>query len=370
MSCELARSVTAVTEPLMFETYLQSRIWGGDGLGRHLGKRVASNDVIGEAWEISTLPEHVSRVAGGPLDGELLSTLWTDARFDLAGIAAARETSEEDRAYSLVRSSRWTNTESEAVADEFPWLVKWLDCRDSLSVQVHPEDSMARSALGHPYGKSEAWVVVHAGPDARVSTGLRLGVTRGELERHLAEGTVEQCLHTYLPRVGDCILSPAGTVHTARDVIVAEIQQPSDATFRLFDWNRCDESGKTRSLHHELGLQAIDWNQGPIRPIVPKPLVVRGARVRGETLVNSHWTRLERYLVERPWSSPRSGEMTVWMVLEGDAELFDCEAGSCRELPRGSTVLVPAAAGEIRWSPRRRSCSLLCARLPATRLVG
>lgn len=366
MSCELARSVTTVAEPLMFETYLRSRIWGGDGLGRHLGKRVAPDDTVGEAWEISTLPEHVSRVAGGSLDGELLSALWTDARFDLAGIAVAQELAMEERAGSLARSSRWTNTESEAVADEFPWLVKWLDCRGSLSVQVHPKDSMARSVLGHPYGKSEAWVVVHVGPNARVSTGLRMGLARDELEKHLAEGTVEQCLHTYTPREGDCILSPAGTVHTARDIIVAEIQQPSDATFRLFDWNRLDEAGKMRTLHHELGLQAIDWGQGPIRPVVPQPLAVHGSGVRGETLLHSHWVRFERYLIERLWTSPHRGEMTVWMVLKGDAELFDCARGSCRKLPRGSTILVPAAAGELHWAPQRtrRSCKLLCTRLP------
>ena len=332
--------MTAFCEPLQFDTYLRPQIWGGEGLSRHLGKPLPQHARIGEAWELSTLPEHVSRVSEGPHRGEALAELWSQSQGDLTGV--------------------------EAATGEFPWLVKWLDCAGRLSLQVHPDDANAGSVLGLSHGKSEAWVIVHAEPGARVSLGLRDGVTRTAFETHLANGTIEECLHTFEPRVGDCLSLPAGTVHTAHGVLLAEVQQPSDATFRLFDWNRLDASGQSRALHLERGLQAIDWRQGPIDPLVPKPLDVREPGVVGEALLNSPWVRLERYTVERSWTSPHVGEMTVWMVLEGDAALFDPTSGKRLELPCGVTVLIPAAAGAVSWSPQTAGsrCKLLCLREP------
>ncbi len=332
--------VTSLSEPLLFDTYLRPQIWGGDGLARLLGKRLPEHALIGEAWELSTLPEHISRVSAGSRCGESLTHLWSQSRGELSGSAAA--------------------------ADEFPWLVKWLDCAGALSLQVHPGDSLARSVLGLPHGKSEAWVIVHVEPGARVSIGLRDGVTRATFETHLANGTIENCLHTFEPRVGDCLSLPAGTVHTAHGVLLAEVQQPSDVTFRLFDWNRLDTTGQPRPLQHERGLQAIDWQQGSIDPIAPTPLDVRGTGVFGEALLSTPWVRLERYSVEGSWTSPHVGEMTVWMVLEGDSELFEPTNRTRHELPRGSTVLVPAGAGAVSWSPQAAGsrCTLLCIREP------
>ncbi len=333
-------SVTSIHEPLLFETYLRPQIWGGDGLARHLGKQIPEHALIGEAWELSTLPEHISRVSAGPCCGESLANLWSRSCGELSGTAAT--------------------------GDEFPWLVKWLDCAGGLSLQVHPEDSIARSVLGLPHGKSEAWVIVHVEPGARVSIGLRDGVTRATFETHLANGTIDECLHTFEPRVGDCLSLPAGTVHTAHGVILAEVQQPSDATFRLFDWNRLDETGQSRPLQLERGLQAIDWQQGPIDPLTPKSLDVRDPGVFGEALLSVPWVRLERYTIERSWTSPHVGELTVWMVIDGDAELLDPTNAKRRELPRGSTVLIPAAAGAVSWSPQTADsrCTLLCIREP------
>ena len=332
--------MTSIREPLLFDIYPRPQIWGGDGLARHLGKQLPEHALIGEAWELSTLPEHISRVSTGPCYGESLANLWSCSRAELSGTAAT--------------------------GDEFPWLVKWLDCAGGLSLQVHPDASIAHSVLGLPHGKSEAWVIVHVEPGARVSIGLRDGVTLATFETHLANGTIDECLHTFEPHVGDCLSLPAGTVHTARGVIVAEVQQPSDATFRLFDWNRLDATGQSRPLQIERGLQAIDWQQGPIDPIAPKPLDVRDSGVIGEALLDSPWVRLERYAVEHSWMSPHVGAMTVWMVIDGDAELFDPTNAKRRELPRGSTVLIPAAAGAVNWSPQAASsrCTLLCIRGP------
>lgn len=328
----------SIREPLLFDSYPRPQIWGSDGLARHLGKQFPKYAQIGEAWELSTLPEHISQVSAGPCRGESLADLWNQSRGELSATAVT--------------------------GDEFPWLVKWLDCAGGLSLQVHPRDAIARSILGLSHGKCEAWVIVHAEPHARVSIGLRNGVTRTIFESHLASGTINECLHTFEPHAGDCISLPAGTVHTAHGVIMAEVQQPSDATFRLFDWNRLDASGHPRPLHIEQGLQAIDWNQGAIDPVASKPLVNQAQGVVGELLLNEPWVRLERFTIERSWIAPYAGEMTAWMVLNGDADLLDVANATRHELPRGSTVLVPAASGSIKWSPVSADsrCTLLCIR--------
>lgn len=332
--------MTSIGEPLLFDTYLRPQIWGGDGLVRILGKSNPTGSRTGEAWELSTLSEHESQVAAGRFQGESLRKLWEHARSELSGQSPA--------------------------SVEFPWLVKWLDCADSLSVQVHPDDSFAKSHLGLTHGKSEAWVIVATEPGAFVSCGLRAGVTREFFESQLAMGSVEECLNTFEPRVGDCLSLPAGTVHTARGILVAEVQQPSDSTFRLFDWNRTDPAGNRRPLHHELGMEAIHWNAGPVNPIVPTETSIGGPDVRSEALLNTSWVRLDRFHLTRSWRAGLIGEMTVWMVLDGNVKLLTVSGNRSIQLARGSTVLVPADAGEVEWAPVQTGeyCSLLCIRQP------
>lgn len=347
--------MTTLSEPLLFDAYLRPQIWGGDRLVRLLGNPphpqhalAATSDAAkpppyGEAWVLSTLPEHVSRVAVGPARGESLAQLWQHSRLEMTG----------DRPPET----------------DYPWLIKWLDCHDDLSLQVHPDDAAARTFLGQSHGKSEAWIVTHVAPGARISTGLLDGVTRANFEQHLAAGTMESCLHTFEPHVGDCLSLPAGTVHTARGVVLAEIQQPSDATFRLFDWNRLDPTGHPRPLHRDWGLTVIDWQQGPIRPVVPSPIPSDHAGVAGERLLETNWVRLERFTLKQSMPGHRSGELTAWMVLDGGTTLFVQASGSRYELPRGSTVLIPAAVGPVEWSPATSDhsapyCSLLCISQP------
>ena len=339
--------MTKFNEPLLFDTYLRPQIWGGDGLARLLGKRSQNPSIpgeadrltepllFGEAWELSTLPEHVSRVVSGPSHEKSLAEIW--------------------------RQSSAAMPKSDGACGEFPWLVKWLDCHGGLSLQVHPDDEAARTLLGQSRGKSEAWIVVGVEPHARISTGLLDGVTREDFESHLATGTVEKRLHSFEPRVGDCLSLPAGTVHTARGVMLAEIQQPSDATFRLFDWNRRDPSGRSRPLHREWGLNAIDWQQGPVAPIVSTPLALVGEGISGEALLETDWVRLERFTVTRPWTTTRTGVLTVWMILAGNAVLLDVSNGTRYELSCGATVLIPGEVGSIEWSPSSadQSCTLL-----------
>jgi len=331
----MATTAMRLDEPLEFRPFLRPQVWGGEQIGRFLGKSASPAGPIGESWEVSALPEHPSCVATGRFLAQPLSELWETHRADLAGPRAP-----------VV----------------FPLLIKWLDCQDLLSVQVHPNDRLARDLLNQTSGKSEAWVVVQAAPTARVYAGLKLGVTPDEFRARLAAGTVAECLHSFTPRVGDCISLPAGTIHSAGGgVVFAEVQQPSDTTFRIFDWNRLGLDGKPRQLHTGMALRAITWPQPPIIPETPRPLPrVTGAT--GELLLRTPDFRLERFVVGAAWSHPYPGEMTIWMVLDGAARLSS-PIGT-QLLTRGATVLIPAAVSSATWSAATQAspARLLCVR--------
>jgi mannose-6-phosphate isomerase len=311
--------------PLVFEPYLRPMVWGGRRLGEALGKALPEEGTFGEAWEISAHPHHVSRVAEGPLHGATLTELCARHPRDLFG----------DRPPPDGR---------------FPLLVKLLDCRELLSIQVHPTDELARELSQESLGKTEAWVVLEARPGGRIYAGLRPGVGRAEVERHLAAGTLEQCLHSFEPRPGDCVFLPAGTVHAVGGgVLMAEVQQSSDATFRLYDWNRLGSDGKPRELHLRESLESIDWDAGPVRPASGPPIEGLPPGVEGERLVRCRYFNMDRYRAEAEFAVPYAGQLSIWMVLDGSAELHG--GGYRRAFRRGETVLVPASAGALSWRP-------------------
>lgn len=324
-----------VSTPLCFSSRLMTRVWGGRALGDVLGHTLPTDEPYGEAWDICDLPGHSSQIAHGPLCGRSLSELWTHHRRELAG-------------------------DSSATFQEFPLLIKWLECRDWLSVQVHPDDEMARRVLNQPQGKSEAWVVIEAEPSALILSGFRPGVTREDVLHHLHVGTLPECLHVVKPRSGDCLVFPAGTVHAAGGgLLVAEIQQSSDATFRLFDWNRSGLDGRPRPLQIEEGLQAIDWTGGAVEPMRPESTAIQ-AGVQREALVRLPQFAVDRYTLSAPWTLSNT-EMTIWMVVEGRAKLTHPDSGEERVLVRGRTALLPAAAGAAVWTPlEEKPVTLLC----------
>ena len=326
-------------QPLVFDTFFRPQVWGGRGLEGILGRTLPQSGPYGEAWDLSAQKLHNSRVTEGPHAGKELSELWADSRRELTG---------------------------QEGSGPFPLLLKWLECHEQLSLQVHPSDDMARRVLGEPYGKSEAWVVIHAEPTARIYAGLKPGVTRQEFLASLEAGTLQESLHSFVPNPGDCISIPAGTVHAAGGgLIIAEVQQSSDATFRLFDWNRLGLDGKPRPLQIEHGLDAIDWNQGPVSPVNPWEIPVHSTDVQAEKLVEGHGFRMERFRLQSESPVPYRGEFTIWMVLEGTAELLQPTRGYQRRFSRGTTVVIPAAANELVWKPQAngRLLNLLCIRL-------
>jgi mannose-6-phosphate isomerase len=307
-------------QPLVFEPYLRPMVWGHRRLGERFGKTLPTAEAFGESWEISAHPHHVSRVAEGPLSGAALTELCASHGRELFG-------------------------EQLPPDGRFPLLIKLLDCHDLLSIQVHPTDELAPKLAGETLGKTEAWVILDVEPSGVVYAGLKAGVTRDELERHVHAGTLEQCLHCFKPSPGDCVFLPAGTVHAVGGgVVMAEVQQSSDATFRLYDWNRLGTDGKPRKLHLREALESINWDAGPVKPSVGVPL--RGRP--GEALVRCRYFHLDRYRTAEPFAAP-AGRLSIWLALGGNAELRG--AGYARTLRGGETVLIPASAGELTWRP-------------------
>jgi len=307
--------------PLRFQPIFRRYLWGGRRLETMLGKSLGSGADYAESWEIVDHGQDQSVVLDGPAAGFTLRDLVIHHGSDLLG--------------------------KQANFAQFPLLFKFLDCNRTLSVQVHPNDQQGAKLDPPDLGKTEAWVVLAADPGSKIYAGLKPGVTRDHLRQALRDGTCEPCLHEFEPHVGDCVFIEAGTVHAlGAGLVIAEIQQASDTTFRLFDWNRVDADGKPRQLHMEESLETIDFSRGPIQPRQPVPTDQPG-RVR---LVDCDKFVLDRCALED--THPIGGDdcFHLLVVLEGNLEVGD---GSTR-LSVGETCLLPAAAGATRLAPRGR----------------
>ena len=312
--------------PLVFQPYLRPQFGGGRALGTMFGKRLPDDRPYGESWELSGHPHHVSIVGEGPLAGVSLDTLMHERRAELLGGAAAP-------------------------GGRFPLLVKWLDCQALLSVQVHPDDAAAAALLGDERGKTEAWVVLAAGPRAAIYAGLKHGTTPEEIAARMADGAVAECLHRFVPHAGDCVFLPAGLVHAVGGgVVMAEIQQTSDATFRMHDWNRADPAtGQGRTLHRAQSLRSIRFDFAPGEPVAPRPLDAGVPNVRAERLVECPFFTLDRLTLLGGQPATQPGRAEIWLALDGEAALVG--PGYERTLAAGETIFVPAAAPACVWRP-------------------
>jgi mannose-6-phosphate isomerase len=323
--------------PLVFVCYARPMVWGSRRLATHLGKELPEEGTFGESWEISAHRNHVGVVAEGQHAGTTLGELCTRHAASLFG---------EQTAHAV-----------------FPLLVKYLDAHDWLSVQVHPDDTLALELSPGELGKTEAWIILHAEPEGRVWAGLQPGVEKEDLERHIAAGTVVECLHEFTPQPGDCVFLPAGTVHAVGGgVLFAEVQQTSDATYRLFDWNRIQADGSRRALHVAQSLAAINWQAGPVRPVQPQDLHGQPGGVQAESLVRCGYFDLDRFTVQGPLTVS-ARQLSIWLVLEGELTLQSRD-GYERLFRRGETTLIPAAAPPLVWVPLTRSATLLRVSLP------
>jgi mannose-6-phosphate isomerase len=321
--------------PLRFEPIIKRLIWGGRRLGELLGKATGEGLQYAESWEISDYRDDVSVVSDGPYAGTSLRELIRDLPAELLGPALA----------GLV---------------QFPLLVKYIDAHQTLSVQVHPDDERG-ALLTNDNGKTETWVVVDAEPGSLIYAGLKPGVTRSQFAEAIASGHVEPLLHRFPARPGDCILIPAGIVHAiGAGVLLAEIQQMSDATFRVFDWNRLGVDGKPRQLHVAEALESTDFEAGPVDPIQTRIETIPGGT--REQLSTSDFFALERLRLNGPAVVGRIERFTIVMALGGKAEI-DSEQGS-RVLRFGETLLLPASAGQCRVTPIDGTATLITCIVP------
>jgi mannose-6-phosphate isomerase len=322
--------------PLRFEPICQYRLWGGRRLADLLRTPLQGDGPIGEAWLLSDRDDFPSRVADGPLKGQSIKQLLEQSPKQLLGKLAGR-------------------------FRRFPLLLKFLDARDMLSVQVHPSDLQTDYLPAGEHGKTEAWVVLEAEPKSRIYAGLKPGTSADDLRRALANRTVADHLASFSPRPGDGVFLQAGTVHSLGGLVVFEVQQNSDVTFRLYDWDRVDaETGQPRALQVDQAIACIDYAQGPVSPVAP---VVEAAqpvlrerlfhcehfglwRFRGETLFTVGAAETPRVLVCVAGAGQLEHSGAIYDVGKGDVLFLPAVVGACFYRPHGAVSLLEIALPE------------------------
>jgi len=322
--------------PMYFEPIFQYRPWGGRHLADLFNEPLPGNDPIGEAWILSDRDDHESHVANGLLKGQNISQLFKHWPDQLMGKQAGR-------------------------FNRFPLLLKFLDAHEMLSVQVHPSDRQKNLIPHGEQGKTEAWVVLKAGHESLIFAGLKPGTTEDNLRLSIIDGTVVDQLASFIPKTGDAVFVSPGTVHTlGGDIVVFEVQQNSDATFRLFDWNRVDaKTGQTRELQVDQAFACINFSQVAIVPIVPQMITI--VPVECEQLIQCEHFLLWRLRGQSPFNVGAMDTPHVLVCTEGNGELE--HDGIMYALGRGDVLLLPAVAGVCAFHPNN-SVTLLEIAIP------
>jgi mannose-6-phosphate isomerase len=298
---------------LTFEPIWKERIWGGRNLETLYAKALPPSLPIGESWEISDRPGDESRVAAGPWKGKTLHQIMDECPGELLGPLPE-------------------------MPKRFPLLLKIIDARERLSLQVHPPARQAAQLGGEP--KTEMWYVVQAGPAAELFAGLKRGVTRAEFEKQLARGAVADCFHRISVKAGDALFLPSRRVHAiGAETMIFEIQQNSDTTYRVFDWNRLDAGGRPRQLHLAQSLASIDF--GDFEPSLLPDATFPGHPGTIRPLVNDKLFQVSlRRLPAGGALALPAGRMSILAVVEGVLQVS--AQGESTALPAGGFCLIPA----------------------------
>jgi mannose-6-phosphate isomerase len=310
--------------PLKFEPILIEKIWGGNDLAKNWGKNADPSRKIGESWEISAISDQLSVVSNGFLAGNNIEELIEVYMGDLTG---------------------------EAVYDkfgiEFPLLIKLIEANEDLSIQVHPDDKLARDRH-NAYGKTEMWYILANKPGAKIYTGFDRPLTREKYNEALETGTLATLLNTESPVAGDVFFTPAGRIHAiGAGLILAEIQQTSDITYRIFDWNRKGTDGESRELHNELAADAIDYGASG-HCLIRKEIVPDKTEnlVRCEHFITNilHFNNI----ITKDYNLIDS--FVIYMCIEGDF-LIHWDKG-VEAVKKGETVLIPAMLTDVVLEPK------------------
>lgn len=309
--------------PLKFEPVLREKLWGGSKLVSHYGKKGNPDLLIGESWELSGVSDHQSVVSNGFLAGNNIEELIEVYLGDICG-----------------------ETVYEKFGIEFPLLIKLIEARDDLSIQVHPGDALARERHG-AYGKTEMWYILEAAGNSVIYTGFNRTVTREQYLNALREDKVAGLLNAEKASAGDIFFTPAGRVHSiGAGVTLIEIQQTSDITYRIYDWNRKDKDGLTRELHTDLALDAIDFTAaGQVK------IRKDHAENKTEKLVDCDYFTTNGLLFNKSIARDYNliDSFIVYFCIEGQFMIkWD---GKAEMVTRGETVLLPAHIREVILEP-------------------
>ncbi|HEY4417173.1 MAG TPA: type I phosphomannose isomerase catalytic subunit [Verrucomicrobiae bacterium] len=301
--------------PFTFQPIFKDRVWGGHELQRLYAKKTPAAAPTGESWEISDRPHDESVITNGEFAGKNLRWLMENHATEILGSAQP------------------------AAAGRFPLLCKILDARDKLSLQVHPPADKAAALKGEP--KTEMWYIADATPDASLYVGLKNGVTRAEFEKKISDGSVAECFHRIPVRTGDTMFLPSGRVHAiGSGLVIFEIQQNSDTTYRVFDWNRVGLDGKPRELHIAESLTSIDFND--FEPKLVETKFVADGKVQKRALVNDPLFNVEAWqLTAGADGGLKSKKLQIIAVTAGNIAI---KSGSTTaSLAAGQFALIPAS---------------------------
>jgi mannose-6-phosphate isomerase len=312
--------------PLLFTPIFKEKIWGGSALREKLGKDAPADRPIGESWELSGWGDSQTRVSSGEHAGLTLGELFTCDQTGLVGT-------------------------SEQCKNSFPLLFKFIDAQENLSIQVHPTGTQSRARGWGERGKTEAWYIVDAAPDARIALGFnRGGITSEEAEAAVKNGNFESLLNIVPAKRGDTFFIPAGTVHAILGgVLIYEIQEESNTTLRLYDWNRVYPRGFPRELHISDALGIIKFNE--CRPLKPEPVLIENNdSYIYESLCNNSKFILSRYRFLKTGSAALSTIDGFRVISVTAGNVTACAGENCVQLDLGKTVLIPSLLEDIKIS--------------------
>ena len=307
--------------PFVFKPIFKDRIWGGRELERLYDKKIPAHQPIGEAWEISDRPGDASIIVNGPLAGKDLRWLMENHALEILGDAKP------------------------AAEGRFPLLCKILDAREKLSLQVHPPARQTKALNGEP--KTEMWFIAAAALGASLYVGLKRGVTRAEFERKIADGSVADCFHRIPVKAGDTMFLPSGRVHAIGDgLVIFEIQQNSDTTYRVFDWNRVGLDGKPRELHIAQSLASIDFSD--FEPELVPANYRKGPSFNFRQLVEDPLFNVQELVFESAGSVKLAGQyLRILAVTKGAATVAADHCKIVTPLNPGDFCLLPAALKNV-----------------------
>lgn len=318
---------------ISLEPYYKTVVWGGERIASFKGE-ASRGPSVGESWEVSDLDGRESVAVGGAFSGQTLSEIMKEHAEEILGSRLFR-----------------------IYGRRFPLLVKLIDASDDLSIQVHPDDYLAGKRHGSP-GKTELWYTLRTLPGSYIYSGLQISTTPERLKEHISEGTVVDLLAKFYPRHGDYFYLPAGRIHSiGAGTLILEVQQPSDITYRIYDYKRLDLNGNPRELHTEQALGAIDFRvhedyMRHFEPVVNREIVLKECPFFTITVIN----------VIKGFTLPvaRYNSFRVLVATGGSGTVSD-DAGQSVELKQGHTLLVPASVKRVHIVPDSGELEVLTA---------